>query len=257
MISAVVVSHNEGYILDKCLESLFFCDEIIVVDLESTDNTREISEKYEAKYIYHKKVAVVEIIHTWIQDKTKHDWILITDPDEVCSSILAQEIIELLPKVSDKVGLIDIPMRYYFGKHLLKGTLWGRIQRRVYIINRNKFFFTDSVHRGRHLKEGYKSEIIKFKKDNFVHHYWMQNIKQLVSKHRRYLITEGVSRYNSGQKCNFGELITSPFREFYSSLIIKNGYKDGFIGIFLSLFWAWYETNAKLKLYTYQKNIDK
>lgn len=255
MISAVVVSHNEGHLLDTCLKSISFCDEIIVVDLESTDNTKEISEKYGAKYIFHQKVVVVEIIHTWIQDKTKYDWILITDPDEICSASLAQELVNIIPIVSEDIGSINVPWRFYYGKHLLKGTHWGGINRRVFLINRNKFLFSEEVHRGRHLNQGYKQHIIKFEKDNFVQHFWMQNRKQLILKHKRYLLKEGESRYNSDQRCTFSQLLRTPLKEFYTSFWLKKGFKDGFIGVFLSLFWAWYETNAQLKLYLFAKKM--
>ncbi|AOW19499.1 glycosyltransferase [Urechidicola croceus] len=255
MISAVVVSHNEGHLLDACLKSILFCDEIIVVDLESTDNTKEIAEKYEAKYIYHQKVPVVEIIHTWIQDKTKYDWILITDPDEVCSNDLSKELLEILPSVPLDIGLIDVPWKFYFGNHLLKGTQWGGVQRRVFLVNKNRFIFTKEVHRGRHLKKGYKPYIVKNKGNNFVHHFWMQNLRQLTAKHKRYLNREAESRYNSGERSTIKQILKTPLNEFYSSFWIKNGFKDGFTGFFLSLFWAWYETKAKLKLYIYSNKI--
>lgn len=253
MISAVVVSCNEGHILDNCLKSISFCDEIIVVDLESTDNTKEIADKYATKYIYHKKVPIVEKIHAWIKDKAKYDWILITDPDEICSPTLSQEILNIIPSISNKVGVIHVPIKYYFGKHLLHGTQWGGFQSRAYLVNKNRVYFSEEVHRGRHLKEGYEGLEIKEKDGNFVHHFWMQNIKQLVSKHQRYLIEEGKSRYNNGYRCTFIKLLKTPFKEFYCSFIQKKGFKDRATGLFLSLFWAWYETKAQFELYKYSK----
>ncbi len=255
MISAVVVSHNEGHLLANCLKSISFCDEIILVDLESTDNTKEIAEKYGVNYIYHKRVPIVEIIHTWIQDRTKHDWILIIDPDELCSENLAQEILKIIPVVSEKIGLISVPWRFYFGRYLLKGTQWGGENRKVLLVNRNKFYFSEEVHRSRHLKEGYKGLEIKANATNCVQHFWMQNIKQLINKHKRYLNEEGKSRYNHGYRCTLKRLLQTPFRAFYSSYWKKKGVKDGFIGLFLSFFWAWYETKAELELYKYSNNM--
>lgn len=256
MISAVVVSHNEGHLLDACLSSLGFCEEIIVVDLESTDNTREVAEKYNANYIWHERVPVVEIIHAWIQDKTKFDWILITDPDEVCSSSLAIELVELVKTLPDDIGAINVPWRFYYKDHLLKGTQWGGIQKRVFIVNRNRFYFTEEVHRGRHLKSGMKNHFVKFHVDNFVHHYWMTSRKQLVQKHKRYLKKEGQSQYENGSRTDILKVLMVCFKEFYNSFFTKKGWRDGLTGVYLSFFWGWYNFRAKYELWKYQKIKD-
>ncbi|WP_417557643.1 glycosyltransferase [Mesoflavibacter zeaxanthinifaciens] len=253
-ISAVVVSCNEGHLLSNCLDSLWFCKEIIVIDLESTDNTKEIAEQYNANYILHTKVPYVEIIHTWIQNKVIYDWILITDPDEVCSKSLAKDILKTLPKLSENIGVVKVPWRFYYKKHLLKGTQWGGIQTRAFIVNKNRFYFTKDVHRGRHLKSGFKIHNIKYQGDNFVHHYWMSSLKQLIKKHKRYLKNEAESRYNNGERKKMNQVLSIPFTSFYSSFIKKRGVKDGFTGLFLSLFWAWYQTNSVYKLYRYMKS---
>lgn len=254
MISAVVVSCNEGHLLDACLDSIAFCEEIIVVDLESTDNTKEVAQKYNAVYIYHKKVAVVEIIHAWIQEKTKYDWILIIDPDEACSNDLQLDVLKLLPSISDNTGSIIVPCRYYFGKRLLRGTHWGGINERIFIVNKKRFNFTSAVHRGRQLKQGFIPYYIKYSGSNFIHHYWMQNFSEFINKHRRYLKEEGKARYLNGVRCSFKQLLRTPFREFYSSFFVNKGYKDGYLGLCLGFFWAWYNTMAQLRLYNYIKN---
>lgn len=252
-ISAVVVSYNEAHLLDACLKSIEFCDEIIVVDLESEDNTKEIAAKYNAKYIWHNRVPVVEIIHTWIQDKVENEWMLITDPDEVCSASLAKDLKQIIPNLPNNIGSIQVPWRYYFGNKMLKGTQWGGVQGRVFVVNTNRFYFTDEVHRGRHLKKGMEMYRIKYNGHNHLHHYWMQNKQQLRDKHRRYLKQEGVSMHKSGKSAKLYRIPYTYLSAFYHSWFQRKGWKDGLTGLYLSFFWAWYSAAAEYALYKYQK----
>jgi len=50
MLTGVVLTHNEQDDLDRCLDALKFCDEILVVDDNSTDKTLEITKKYKARW---------------------------------------------------------------------------------------------------------------------------------------------------------------------------------------------------------------
>lgn len=255
MISAIVVSHNEGYLLEACLRSIQFCDEIILVDLESTDNTRDIALKYGAKYIWHKKVPLVEILHTKFQLQTKHDWILITDPDEVCSKELANDIVKILPKLPNDIGAIKVPWQFYFGKKPLLGTQWGGIQSRIFLLNKMRAYFSSEVHRGRHLKEGMKVFHIKFNGKNNLHHYWMQTKSQLLEKHRRYIKNEGESRYKRGLRTTPVTILINGLKALFGSYVTKQGWKDGFIGLYLSLFWSWYIFHSEFELFKYQKKL--
>ena len=80
-LSAVITTFNNAVTLSKCLEGLQFCDEIIVLDSDSTDATRDIASHYRAKifieafkgYGPQKQSAI---------DKTSSDWVLLLDADE-------------------------------------------------------------------------------------------------------------------------------------------------------------------------------
>jgi glycosyltransferase involved in cell wall biosynthesis len=80
-LSAVVTTFNNADTLPKCLESLQFCDEIIVLDSNSTDATRDIAARYSAKVFIEpfrdygpQKQSALE--------KASSDWILLLDADE-------------------------------------------------------------------------------------------------------------------------------------------------------------------------------
>lgn len=253
-ISAIVTGYNEGYILEDCLKSIAFCADIIYVDLQSGDNSRELAQKQGATVIEHQKVPMVEIIHEELQHKTKYDWILTIDPDERLSEEVCLDIKKLFEEgVSNDIGAILVPCVYYYKKHRLIGTRWGGLHSRWLIFHKDRCRMSGVVHAGRTVVEPYKPYFVPFTGKNLDHHYWMLSFKQLREKHQRYLRLEGESRNFMGFIATKKKILKRPLKAFYSCFIKDKGYKDGFYGFMLSCFWAWYDTSAEIKLYKYQK----
>jgi len=255
-ISAIIVGFNEEKLLKNCLSSIQFCDEILYFDLGSSDNSVAVAEEFGAKTIYHEKVLSCEWIHAEFAHKTKNDWVLICDPDEVLDQILQNEIKDLFNNnlLTHDIGSVTVPWLFYFKKLRLKGTPWGGVNQRILLVNNNRFKFSPFIHVGRRLLDGYKNYNISFNNTNGIRHYWMQSYTKLFEKHLRYLKNEGEARHKIGHSTNLKTILLHPLRAFRSSFIIKKGYKDGVIGFFLSLFWAWYDTYALIMLYKYQNN---
>lgn len=254
-ISAFIVSKNEGHLLEDCIKSILFCDEIIVVNLESTDDTVAIAEKYKARVITIAPIPVIEMIHEKYISITKNKWVLITDPDEVASPELVKDIQDyfLSLEATSAIGAVDVPLIYYFKSHMLKGTSWGNVKSRTYLIHKDRFTFNGNVHNGRFLNEGFKNHRINHTGKNHINHYWMQGYRQILEKHLRYLKNEGKSRYDSGYRTTLSQIIKIPHKQFLNSFVYARGFKDGFVGLFLSFFRAWYFTAANYELYKYQK----
>ena len=92
-LSAVIITYNEEEHLEKCLASLGdVCDEIIVVDSFSTDNTEEICRHYNVTFIQHKFEGYIEQKNFAIQQAT-HNYILSLDGDEALSDELKESIL--------------------------------------------------------------------------------------------------------------------------------------------------------------------
>lgn len=96
-LSVVLAVRNEEGNIAQCLNSVkLIADEIIVVDENSTDKTREIAETFGSKVIIAKHEPVFHITKQKALDAATGDWILQLDADEKVSEILAQEIREVI-----------------------------------------------------------------------------------------------------------------------------------------------------------------
>jgi len=256
-ISAVVITYNEAHLLKSCLSVLSFCNEIITIDLGSNDNSVDVCAPYTNKQLFQPLSFAVEPIRKWASTLTKNDWIMYIDPDEVLSQELSIEIINILSSIDEKVGMITVPWLFYFKRKALSGTFWGiDNMNKTILINRCKVKVPVGVHQGYILNEGFENKIISLKANNVLKHYWMNSYKKLYQKHLRHLEVEGKTKYNLGWRYNIKKQYKTFLTSFYDSYIIYKGWRDGFIGLFLSFFFAWYNFQIWSSLKKYQGNIE-
>ena len=95
-ISAIVTTFNEADSIAECLESLAWCDEILVVDSDSTDATRDIARRYDCVRVFQRTYLGAASQKNWAIDRCRHDWILILDADERVTPELRNEIERIL-----------------------------------------------------------------------------------------------------------------------------------------------------------------
>ena len=93
-LTGVVITHNEEKNLARCLKSLDFCDEVVVVDSGSTDRTAEIAERLGARVVENPWEGYAKQKNA-AAEAASHEWILSIDADESLSEALEGEIWQL------------------------------------------------------------------------------------------------------------------------------------------------------------------
>src|SRR4051812_28256958 len=100
-VSAVIIAYNEEAQIGRCLASLVWADEIVVIDSYSSDRTLEICQ--DPSQPWASKIRVVRRKWSGFKDQRnfaiqqpKFDWILVVDADEACSPELAEKVRSLL-----------------------------------------------------------------------------------------------------------------------------------------------------------------
>ena len=126
-ISVVVTTYNEEANIADCLDSLLWCDEILVVDSYSTDRTPEIVKGYEGVTLVQRTYYGSAAQKNWAMDNTQHDWILIFDADERCTPALRDEIENLLTK-GPEYEAYTIRRRVYFLGKVIRFSGWQHDQ---------------------------------------------------------------------------------------------------------------------------------
>lgn len=250
-ITGIVITYNEERRLEACLKSLEFCSQLIVVDIGSTDRSLEIAKSCGAEILQRDWAPAVEQIWPNIIPNAKHEWIIRLDPDEIVPKELASDIAKATSSHDKTIGMISLPHQYYFREKPLDTTIWGGINYIPRIIHRERIVFTDKIHGGHKCKPSYRIFEIPYN-SNALKHYWVDTYQQLWEKHWRYIKLEGKSRYDDGQRFKLYYLAQETVRALYIGLILRNGWRGGFTGIFLSFFYAWYVFMSLLSLKLYE-----
>ena len=106
MISVVLATHNEAHNIDKCLNSVKnFADEIIVVDGNSTDETRSLAKKFGARVIKTTNKKNFHINKQLAMDKAKGQLVLQIDADEAVDEELADLLKKPISEWANKKSL--------------------------------------------------------------------------------------------------------------------------------------------------------
>lgn len=244
MISAVVHSYNEEKNIARCLSSLSFVDEIILVDMGSTDETVAIAKEFNARVFQHPYTGFVEPARNFGLAQSKGDWILVVDADEEIPKTLAS--ILLKKKTSTSVNFYRLPRKnIIFGSWIKHSGWWPDYQIRFF--RKNTVSWNDSIH-GVPFTKG-KGSDIEVSEATSITHYNYQTVEQFISRLNRYTSISAKELFLGKHTFSFSEFIEMPAKEFVHRYFVWKGYKDGMHGLALSLLQAFSELVIYLKLW--------
>jgi len=249
MISVIVNTYNEEKYLDRCLSHLTWADEIVVVDMYSSDKSVEIARKYTDKIFYHERTISVLYARNFSLSKASGDWVLIVDPDEVMPQSLGERLRELsLSKPDFKA--VAIPFQTIcFGKEL-KHTyplIWKSRFLKKDSVDFPKRVHSDPVINGTTYHLPAESRYI-------TKHYVAEDVYRFVEKMNRYTSDEAMHLYkDNGARSSIILMLRKPIAEFINYYFKRKGYKDGIEGFIFSVLMAVYRFLIYIKLWELDK----
>jgi glycosyltransferase involved in cell wall biosynthesis len=116
-ITAVVITKNEGAGIERCLSALGFCDQVVVIDSNSLDDTAGIARAMGADVVNFEWNGRYPKKKQWGMEHSivRNDWVLHLDADEIVTKRLAEEIIRVVTtNNADNPVAFDLPLRYHF-----------------------------------------------------------------------------------------------------------------------------------------------
>lgn len=240
-LAAVVCSHNEAHHLPACLEGLSFCDEVVVIDLESTDDTAAVARAHGARVVPHPCLSVVEKVRRFAVEQSSCDWVIFMDPDMVFPKHRGDELRQFVSEHRE-AGLIYAKTRNYFLRKPMRHGRWGGVHDYATVYHRRRVKLSGSVHQGVALEDGYASVHLPAGEgeSNLIAHYWVDSMRQFFTKHARYARQEGLPRYERGERFTLGGAIRDVLKEIKKALIWRAGWRDGIGGVGLAMCWGWY-----------------
>jgi glycosyltransferase involved in cell wall biosynthesis len=243
-ISAVVITFNEENKIERCLRSLSWAEELIVVDSFSTDRTVEICRRFTDRVYQHPWPHSSSLQRNIADRYATNDWIFALDADEVTTIGLRDEIIEEFAK-GPRADLFLIPRREYFaGKWIQAGAWYPQYKSNLYrkslglwegpihlkVITRGTTAYLEHPI----LHDGYVS--FKAFLDKFNYYSSIEAEGDYIKLHKRFSLMRALFK---------------PWERFFGRFIIHRGFRDGIHGFFLAAVIAFNYFLRELKLYEY------
>ena len=244
-ISCVIHTYNSEKYLRECLSSVSWCNEIVMVDMYSTDKTLEIAKEFGAKIYMHENVGYADPARAFGLSQCSHDWILALDSDELIPEKLKDEL--LLSIEQNKQDVFRISRRnFFFGREII-GSGWSFKDDLIPRFFRKGFLnYGSEVHNFNKIEPNARvGEIVG--SDVSIVHFNYDSVSQFIRKLNTYTDNEvNSTKYTYKGNPSF-KIIYHFFREVLGRFIYKKGYKDGWLGLYLALAMAFYRASAVAK----------
>jgi glycosyltransferase involved in cell wall biosynthesis len=245
MISAVILTKNSGAAIEKTLRSVRFCDEVVVIDDESTDDTRVISEKYRAKFIVHSLHEDFAGQRNFGLSEAKGQWVLFVDSDEIITNDLNVEIKNKTSKLGNCVGYYIKRQDEMWGKTLRHGeTANVRLLR---LARKDAGIWVRPVHEVWDVK-GNVAELT-----NPLIHYPHPTVREFLSNVNRYSTVNANVFFDEGVRVNFFSVITYPVGKFIYNYFFRAGFLDGMPGLVIALMMSFHSFLTRGKIWELQR----
>jgi len=245
-VSVVLVTLNEAKNIERCLESVRWADEIVVVDSFSTDRTVELARRYTAHVYQHEYPGTSKQVERGIGYATG-EWIFVIDADEEISPELACEVREVLMDSRGYAGFEFIRKPEAFGKWIEHGGWFPDYQFR--------FFRKDSYYsEHQEIHGGFNTRGKRGRLKGYLYHHTYATIYAYVEKMNEYTSLHVSNRLkdNPREKAKWHDLLLSPLSHFLRMFISRRGYRDGFHGFVLAMLDATYAMLMYAKLWEYR-----
>lgn len=243
-ISVVVSAWNEEEKLARCLSSVKWATEIIVVDNSSTDATARVAKKFTQHVYKRPNHPMLNVNKNFGFEKATSDWLLSLDADEEIPPELGSEIQSVIRgDTSPYVGYWLPRKNIIFGKWIEHGLWWPDKQLRLFRRGKGKF---PCKHVHEYLEvEGQTADL----KHPFVH-YNYESISQFVRKmDTLYTESEVQKLIRTEYQITWYDALRFPVSDFVKTYFAQEGYKDGLHGLVLSILQAFYSFVVFAKLW--------
>jgi glycosyltransferase involved in cell wall biosynthesis len=238
-LSAVLIAKNSERTIRRCLESLSFTDEIVVVDSGSTDRTLEICREFGAR---------VHETNDWpgygpqknrALEHAQSEWVLSIDSDEWVSTPLRDELERAI--ATGTHAAFAMPRRSSFCGRFMRHSGWWP-DYVVRLFRRGQARFSDDLVHERLIVDGAVGRL----REPILHEA-VTDIDQMIAKINAYSASGAEMRYARGERASLSTALLHGAWMFFRTYVLRRGFLDGREGFLLAVL------NAEASYYRYVK----
>lgn len=246
-VSITIITKNSENTIEKCLQSLAFADEIIVLDSGSTDETLTLCRKY-TDQVFQTDWPGFGPQKNRALEKATSDWVFSIDSDEWISDASRDEIIRTI-QTTPHTAFIMPRLNQYCGKWIRFGDAGKDTVMRLFKRGCAQFS-NDIVHEK--LIADHKT--LGQLKHALLHNSY-QSVDAIMERMNRYTTLSAQARFARGKKTSVAKTIFSSAWAFFRSYIFRYGFLDGKMGFVVAISSAESSYYRHIKLLELQKKL--
>jgi glycosyltransferase involved in cell wall biosynthesis len=224
-LTALVITYNEMGFIQKCIDSVMFADEIIVVDSFSTDGTYEY-------LLDHPKVKVIQnpfenftAQKAFALKQATNDWVLFLDADEVVPTSLQMEVVETINSDTEHAAFWFY-RQFMFQNQKLNFSGW-QTDKNYRLFRKSKARFSDKKIVHETLEVEGSSGILSER----LIHFCYKNYEDYKGKMLKYGQLKAKEDFYREKYFNYCLYILKPAWKFFNHYILRLGILDGKKGL--------------------------
>jgi len=248
-ISAIIIAKNADGLIEDCLKSIKWVDEIVLVDDASTDKTISIAKKHNALVVNNKSDSFARRREKGAR-MASGEWLLFIDTDERVTPALKKEILK-----ETREGNVDsyaIPRQNIFlGRKMRWGGWWPD-----YVLRLIKKGSLESYTGDLHEQPVIKGSTAKLK--NYFIHITHRSLSEMVEKTNKWSEIEARLMFEAKHPpMNVRRFATAMLREFWYRAVLKLGFLDGLVGVIEIIYQMFSRFISYAKLWEMQNKTKK
>ena len=231
-ISVTIITKNEDKNIRRCLKSIQWADEIVIVDTFSSDRTVEICREFTDK-VFQESWLGYGPQKNLCASKATNRWVLNLDADEVISSECAVEIQELLSG-QPQFSLYRFPRKNFIADRWVRYAGWyPDLISRLY--DKDRVSFSESMVHERLIPDEIGGVI-----NRPIFHYSFDGMEDYIERQNRYSSLYAEEKKRLSWEVNWTHLYIRPVWAFIRTYFFRQGFREGFLGVFLALAMMFY-----------------
>jgi glycosyltransferase involved in cell wall biosynthesis len=248
-ISVCVIAQNEADRIVACLTSASFCDDLVVVDGGSTDDTVALAEAAGARVI-HRPFDGFRTQKDFAVAAARHEWVLCLDADEwVDPSLRAALEKRFAEGFGDTAAFRIVRRNRFLGKVMKYGNAGS--DRVVRLFDRRKAGW----HGAREIHESVVVKGDTRAMDGWLDHDPYRSLSAMLAKQERYAHLMAEEAFAKNKRTGLAQIVLSPAFRFLKGYVFRGGFLDGWRGLVYALLRVEYVRRKYLKQYLLQKGF--
>jgi len=239
-LSVIVIARNNEATLRRCLESVAWADEIVVLDSGSTDRTMEVAREFTPHVHQTPDFPGHGPQKNRALDRATQDWIFSLDSDEWITPALRAELETAMASPGDNVAFV-MPRRSSFcGRFMRHSGWWPDHVTRLF--RRGSARFSDDAVHERLLVDGRTAALAQP-----LMHEAIRDLEQALSKMNAYSSAGAKMQRERGRRSGLVSAVAHGVWTFVRTYLLRAGFLDGREGFLLAV------ANAEGAYYRYVK----